>query len=92
MISKMFLFVLILLNILNVLGKGLDNGTFNTSCSDDIDPCHHVANNVTLTEVISSLFRNYERYSMPPIVLPLPGSTQCNGINLVIISKEQSIL
>ena len=25
-------------------------------------------------------------------VLPLPGSAQCNGINLAIISKEQSIL
>ena len=25
-------------------------------------------------------------------MLPLPGSTQCNGINLAIIHKEQSIL
>ena len=28
----------------------------------------------------------------PGIVLPLPGSVQCNGINLIIITKEQSIL
>ena len=26
------------------------------------------------------------------LLLPLLGSTQCNGINLAIISKEQSIL
>ena len=26
------------------------------------------------------------------LLLPLSGSTQCNGINLAIISKEQSIL
>ena len=26
------------------------------------------------------------------LVLPLPGSAQCNDINLAIISKEQSIL
>ena len=31
-------------------------------------------------------------YVMHVILLPLLGSTQCNGINLAIISKGQSIL
>ena len=26
------------------------------------------------------------------LLLPLPGSAQCNGSNIIIISKEQSIL
>ena len=32
------------------------------------------------------------RYNFFGILLPLPGSAQCNGINLAIINKEQSIL
>ena len=64
----------------------------NCTLNADVESTHSASNSAIEKEP-GRLFHLLALFVlMLGILLPLPGSAQCNGINPAIISKEQSIL